>query len=85
MLFFTRTIKTAKDQKMITVDKIFHLVKTTFYLVFKNMLFSFENMFLAYVTRLNGGLGIHWNLFLCVNENYKFVFFCVREALAWPE
>ena len=32
----------------------------------------------AYVTRPNGGLGIHWNLHICVDENYKFLFLCVK-------
>ena len=32
----------------------------------------------AYATRLNGGLGIHWNLNICVDENYKFLILCVR-------
>ena len=31
----------------------------------------------AYATRPNGGLGIHWNLHLCVAENYMFLFLCV--------
>ena len=35
----------------------------------------------AYATRPNGGLGIHWNLHTCVDENYKFLFLCVRPDL----
>ena len=32
----------------------------------------------AYATRPNGGLGIHWNLHICVDENYEFLFLCVK-------
>ena len=32
----------------------------------------------AYTTRPNGGLGIHWNLHISVDENYKFLFLCVK-------
>ena len=32
----------------------------------------------AYATRPNGGLGIYWNLHVCVDENYKFLFLCVK-------
>ena len=28
----------------------------------------------AYTTRPNGGLGIHWNLRICADENHKFLF-----------
>ena len=34
----------------------------------------------AYATRPKGGLGIHWNLHLCVDENYNFV----HEDTVWP-
>ena len=32
----------------------------------------------AYATRPNGGLGIHWNLHICVDVNYEFLFLCVK-------
>ena len=38
-----------------------------------------------YATRPNGGLGIHWNLHVCVGENYKFLFLCVKPERARSE
>ena len=33
----------------------------------------------AYATRPNGGLGIHWNLHICVDKNYNIFFFlCMK-------
>ena len=32
----------------------------------------------AYTTRPNGGLGIHWNLHIFADENYKFLFLCAK-------
>ena len=37
----------------------------------------------AYATRPNGGLGIHWNLHVGEDENYKCLFLCVEPVLAW--
>ena len=39
----------------------------------------------AYATRPNGGLGIHWNLHLCVDENYKLLFLGVKPVRARSE
>ena len=35
----------------------------------------------AYATRPNGDLGIHWNLHICIDENYKFLFLCVKPGV----
>ena len=32
----------------------------------------------AYATKPNGDLGLHWNLHVCVEENYKLLILCVR-------
>ena len=39
----------------------------------------------AYATRPNGGLGIHWNLHICVDENNEFLFLCVKPERARSE
>ena len=39
----------------------------------------------AYATRPNGGLGIHWNLHICVDENYESLFLCVKPERARSE
>ena len=39
----------------------------------------------AYATRPNGDLGIHWNLHICVDENYEFLFLCVKPERARSE
>ena len=32
----------------------------------------------VYATRPNGGLGIHWNLHICEDENYEFLLLCAK-------
>ena len=34
----------------------------------------------SYKTKPNGGLGIHWNLHIGEDENYKFLFLCLKPA-----
>ena len=36
--------------------------------------------FQAYTTSPNGGLGIHWNLHISEDENYRFLFLSVEPA-----
>ena len=32
----------------------------------------------AYAIKPNGDLGLHWNLHVCADENYKLLILCVR-------
>ena len=45
---------------------------------------TWSDVFKPYATRLNGDLGVRWNLHIIVDENYKFLFFR-HEAKAWRE
>ena len=70
----------------VRIVKHFSQIRTLFYWLESFTAISINVVRLklqAYATRLNGGLGVHWNLHTCVDENYKFSYLCVKPKPGW--